>query len=134
MRLPVVSAVYFGVVFGVGFVLGSVRVLWLVPRLGVRAAELVELPLMLVAVFVAAHWINRRFLARRTQSARLIAGVTALVLLLLAELLLGMALRGLTPTEAFLSRDPISGTAYYLSLCVFALMPWALGRSRRGAG
>jgi hypothetical protein len=133
MKLPTVSAVYFAVVFGAGFVFGIVRVWWLVPRLGVRVAELTELPMMLAVVFFAARWVNRRFLTERDQSARLIVGVVAFALLLLAELILGVTLSGLSPKEMFLNHDPVSGTAYYLSLCAFALMPWYLGRrgSRR---
>ena len=42
-----------------------------------------------------------------------------------------MTLGGLTPTAVFTNHDPVSGTAYYLSLCVFALMPWGLGRLGR---
>ena len=127
------SAVYFAMVFGAGFVFGTVRVTWLVPTVGVRVAELTELPLMLAVVFFAARWVNRRFLTERDQSARLIVGVVAFALLLLAELILGVTLSGLTPKEVFLNHDPVSGTAYYLSLCVFALMPWCLGRvGRRG--
>lgn len=38
------AAVYFGIVFGVGFLLGVVRVPLLVPRFGERAAELAEMP------------------------------------------------------------------------------------------
>lgn len=129
MKLPAVSAVYFAVVFAAGFVFGTVRVLWLVPRLGVRVAELTELPLMLAVVFGASRWVNRRFLTERDQSARLIVGVVAFALLLLAELILGVTLGDLTPKEVFLNHDPVSGTAYYLSLCVFALMPWCLGRA-----
>ena len=129
MKLFTSSAVYFAIVFGAGFVFGTVRVMWLVPAVGVRMAELTELPLMVAVVVVAARWVNRRFLAKRDQPARLIVGVTALVLLLLAELIVGVIILGLTPRDVFLSRDPVSGTAYYLSLCVFALMPWWLGRA-----
>jgi hypothetical protein len=103
----------------------------LVPTVGVRVAELTELPLMLTVVFFAARWINRRVLAEREQPSRFIVGVTALALLLLAELILGVLFLGQTPKEAFLNRDPVSGTGYYLSLCVFALMPWFLGRVGR---
>ena len=119
--------------FGAGFVFGPVRVIWLLPTVGVRVAELTELPLMLTVIFFAARWVNRRLLAERDQSLRLLVGGTALVVLLLAELILGVMFLDLTLKDAFLNRDPVSGTGYYLSLCVFALMPWFLGRlSRRG--
>jgi hypothetical protein len=134
-KLFMSSAEYFAIVFGAGFVFGTARVMWLVPTVGVRVAELTELPLMLAVVFFAARWVNRRFLTERDQSARLIVGVVAFALLLLAELLLGVTLGGLSPKEVFLNHDPVSGTAYYLNLCAFALMPWYLGRrgSRRAA-
>ena len=105
--------------------------MWLVPTVGVRVAELTELPFMLTVVFFAARWVNGRFLADRDQPSRLIVGVTALMLLLLAELILGVMFLDLTPKDALLGRDPVSGTAFYLSLCVFALMPWVLGRLGR---
>ena len=60
MKLFTSSAVYFAIVFGAGFVFGTVRVMWLVPTVGVRVAELTELPLMLAVVFFAARWVNRR--------------------------------------------------------------------------
>jgi hypothetical protein len=126
MNVLTSAAVYFAIVFGAGFVFGSARVTWLTPRVGVRVAELTELPLMLAVVFFAARWINR-FLAERDQPSRLIVGVTALVLLLLAELMLGVMFLDLPLKDVFLGRDPVSGTGYYLSLCVFALMPWILG-------
>jgi hypothetical protein len=37
-----VGALYFAAVFATGFVLGAIRTLWLVPRMGTRAAELIE--------------------------------------------------------------------------------------------
>jgi len=43
-RVLKAGAVYFGVVFGAGFVLGTVRVIWVVPHLGERTAELIEAP------------------------------------------------------------------------------------------
>lgn len=50
---------YFAIVFGTGFALGTVRTLWIVPRIGVRTAELLESPLMLVAIVFAAGWTSR---------------------------------------------------------------------------
>ena len=138
-KLFMSSAEYFAIVFGAGFVFGTVRVMWLVPTVGVRVAELTELPLMLAVVFFAARWVNRRFLTERDQSTRLTVGVVAFALLLLAELILGVTLGGLTPKEVlkevFLNHDPVSGTVYYLSLGAFALAPWYLaGLGRRDEG
>jgi hypothetical protein len=47
--MQVVKAVvlYFVLVFGAGFVLGTIRTLWVVPLFGTRMAELMEMSLML---------------------------------------------------------------------------------------
>jgi hypothetical protein len=54
MQILKAGVLYFAVIFGAGFVLGLVRILWLVPRLGTRVAELLEAPIMLVTTIVAA--------------------------------------------------------------------------------
>ncbi len=54
MSILKAGAAYFAAVFGTGFVLGTVRTLWLVPRLGTRNAELIEAPFMFVAIVIAA--------------------------------------------------------------------------------
>lgn len=125
---------YVARVFGAGFALGIVRELWVRPRVGVRAAELLELPLMLVVVVLAARAIDRRWLATARARMRVAVGLSALVFLLAAEVGLGVALRGLSVRDALLARDPVSGTAYYLSLVVFALMPWYLARRSADRG
>jgi len=128
------GALYFVAVFAVGFLLGVVRTLWLVPRLGERRAELLEIPLMLVAIYLAARWIAGRFYLRaRPLPVRLVVGLVALALLLAAELALVLYLRSLTVTEYLETRDPVSGTAYALSLLIFAAMP-ALVSRRTDAG
>jgi len=55
------AVVYFVLVFGTGFVLGPIRILFLVPRFGVRVAELMEFPVMLVVIVLAARWLVRKF-------------------------------------------------------------------------
>jgi hypothetical protein len=52
---------YFALVFGVGFILGPIRILLIVPRLGERVAELLEAPVMLLVIIFAALWVVRRF-------------------------------------------------------------------------
>ncbi len=46
---------YFVAVFGVGFILGTIRVLWVAPLVGDRTAELIEAPLMLAAIYFSAR-------------------------------------------------------------------------------
>jgi hypothetical protein len=133
MHLMKPAAVYFALVFGAGFILGVGRVLWLVPRLGARDAELVEMPLMLVVITLAAGRTNRLF-AGMGGPARLGYGGVALSLTLAADLAVAVFLRGMSPAAAFADRDPVSGAAYYGSLIVFALMPWLLGRGIRPHG
>jgi hypothetical protein len=58
MQILKAGVLYFAVVFGAGFVLGHIRILWVVPRLGARMAELSEAPIMLVITIVAAQWIG----------------------------------------------------------------------------
>jgi hypothetical protein len=124
MRTLKAGTSYFALVFGTGFVLGTVRTLWVVPRLGVRTAELLETPFMLVAIVLAAGWISRRIGNAGGSSSRVAVGVIALALLLAAEVIIGVALLGLSFVEVFTKHDPVSGTVYYAMLGVFAWMPW----------
>ena len=57
MQILKAGVLYFALVFGAGFVLGTIRVLWLVPSLGARTAELIETPIMLVVTILAARWV-----------------------------------------------------------------------------
>jgi hypothetical protein len=118
------AIIYFAVVFGIGFVLGTIRVLWVVARLGVRNAELLEQPLMLIAVFLTAKWIGRRFGSGLSRLKILGVGFVALLILVVAEVAMVLLIQ---PNR---TRDPISGAAYLLSLAVFAIMPWLVSTRR----
>jgi hypothetical protein len=127
MRVVAAGVVYFFLVFGAGFALGPIRILWLVPRVGVRTAELLEMPIMLVVIVLSARWIVRRFAVPCTASARLAMGLVALALLLTAEFTLVVWVQGMTVRDYLAARDPISGTVYLVMLGVFAAMPWFVG-------
>ena len=124
------ALLYFLAIFGLGFVLGPIRVLLLEPVVGERVAVLAELPVMLAAILVVAQWVHRRFSASRASWRPLLVGMVALLLMLAAELAVGIALRGLSPGEALFQRDPVAGTAYYVSLMLFGLMPWLVSLRR----
>jgi hypothetical protein len=122
------GVLYFALVFGAGFVLGLIRILWLVPRFGTRTAELMETPIMLAVIIFAARWIVRGLAMPPTPSKRLGVGFVALGLLLVAEFTLVLWLRGLTIDEYLATRDPVAGTVYIVMLGVFAIMPLLVAR------
>ena len=128
MRIIKAGVLYFALVFGAGFVLGPIRILWVVPRFGTRIAELMEAPIMFLVIIVAARWIIRRLSVPYTLSIRLGIGCVALGLLLVAEFTLVLWFRGLTISDYLASRDPVSGTVYYVMLGVFAIMPLLVAR------
>ena len=132
MRKFQAGFVYFALVFGVGFALGSIRVPILVPRIGVRYAELLEMPFMFFAVLLSARYIVGRYRLPPVLSVRLSVGFIALALLLTAELLLNMLVLRQSLAEYVASRDPVSGTFYLVMLGLFAVMPWLVRGSQRG--
>jgi hypothetical protein len=123
MRVLRSGITYFALVFGAGFVLGSIRVPFLVPRLGVRVAELIETPFMFVVIVLAARFIVKRFSLPAVASLRLGAGLLGLGLLLVAEVLLTLVLQEQSLGQYIASRDPVSGSVYLAMLALFALMP-----------
>jgi hypothetical protein len=122
---------YFALTFGAGFVLGPIRVFRVVPHLGERTAELMEMPIMLGVMIMAARWIVRHLAVPSTWSSRLGMGGVALGFILAAELMLVCWLRGLSLGEYVASRDPVAGAVYLVMLAVFPLMPRLV--ARRGA-
>jgi len=128
MQILKAGAVYFALVFGAGFALGTIRTLWVVPTVGTRTAELMETPIMLVVVVLAAGWIVRRLGVPPVASRRLSVGLVALGLLLIAELTFVLWLQRLTIDEYLASRDPVAGTVYIVMLGVFAIMPLLVAR------
>jgi hypothetical protein len=128
------AAAYFALVFGAGFLLGMIRVPFLVPRLGERLAELLEMPIQFIVIVFAARFVARRFSLPARTSVRLGVGMVALCLTLVAELLLAVALAGRSVGEYIASRDPVSGSVYLVMLVVFALMPLGVARKQEDPG
>jgi|SRR5208337_1281805 len=130
MKTAKAGLTYFAIIFGVGFALGTVRVFLVVPRVGVRAAELMEEPIMFVVIFLAARWLVRRF-TLELMSERLGTGIFGLGLLLAAEYVLLRA-QWLSLRQDVARRDAVAGTVYLVMLLVFAVMPALVGRRRPG--
>ncbi len=124
------GSTYFALVFGAGFLLGLIRVPYLVPRVGERVAELLEAPVMLVVIFFASRYVVRRFSLTSSARHSVAAGLLALAFLLAAELSLTAILQGGSVAGYISRRDPISGSVYLASLILYALLPWL--HARRG--
>ena len=125
------AAIYFALVFTAGFAFGVVRVSLLLPALGERAAELIEAPFMLGAIVLSARWLVRRRAAAPREL--LAAGGLAASFVLVADVGVGVGLRGMTLADVFIDRDPIAGNVYYVLVVLFAVLPAWLGRAQRAA-
>lgn len=128
MQILKAAALYFALVFGAGFVLGPIRILWVVPRLGTRMAELLEAPIMLGVTVLAARWVVHQFSVPSALPVRLAMGSIALCFLLVAEFSLVRWLRGVSIGEYLATRDPVSGTVYYAELGILAVLPAFISR------
>ena len=123
---------YWAVVFALGFVLGTVRVLWLVPLVGLIPATALELPVMLGASWMASGWLVRRF-AITTGGAALATGGIAFALLMAAECVLATAMTGQSAAQWLAGLRQPHALLGLAGQVAFALMPWwrvASGRSR----
>ena len=123
MRALRAALLYFAVVFAAGFFLGTIRSLLLVPRLGEARAILVEAPLMLAVSLVAARFVVRRLAVPARLADRLQMGLIAFVLLMLAEILLGMMLFATTPAATLAAMvSPVRLPGFMVQL-LFAALP-----------
>ena len=114
---------YFSIVFAAGFALAFIRIPFLVPQYGVRTAELMEIPVMLAVIGLSSRWIQQRN-PHLSTSNLLAIGSTGFLLMIGAELGVAVATSALSPANYVLSKDPVSGAAYLVSLVFFALAPW----------
>lgn len=130
------GGIYFAVVFGIGFALGTVRVLITGPRLGETAAVLLEVPVIVTASWFVAKWCVTRFAVPSGAVERLTMGFVAFCLTMLAELAMSILLFNHTVSEHFATYSHLPGLVGLMAQLLFALLPYAQGRVgdvRRGA-
>jgi hypothetical protein len=130
MQIAASAALYFVIVFGAGLLLGPMRVLWLEPRVGPFVAVLCEAPFVLAVVVAAARWVPRVLKLPPDPAPLLLAGVGALTLQQLADLVIGRVLRGISPADQLARFTRPEGQIYALLLFAFAIMPLLLNRKR----
>jgi hypothetical protein len=123
MRIAAAAALYFAIVFSVGFLLGPIRVLWLEPRVGPVLAALSEAPFLLAAMVVAARWVPRLVKLQQSLMPLALTGVGALVLQQIADVAVGIGLRGMSLSEQLGNFATWPGMVYAALLVGFAMMP-----------
>jgi hypothetical protein len=119
------GVVYFALVFTLGFLLGTVRTLFVrdAPSDGRLLGVLIELPIMASASWFLYRYVIRRFAVASTVVARAVMGGLAFMLLLLAELLVGALFFGRTPGEHVALYREASYALGLAAQIAFALMP-----------
>jgi hypothetical protein len=130
MRIAMSAVLYFAIVFGVGFLLGPIRVFWLAPWLGKTAAVLCETPVLIVAMAMAARWIPKKLGLSRDLVSLAAMGIGALVLQQLADFAVGIGLRGIAAAEQFAYLRTPAGLIYVAALVALAAMPALVNRDR----
>ncbi|MBR0970563.1 MULTISPECIES: hypothetical protein [Bradyrhizobium] len=123
LRIMAAAGLYFLIVFGAGFLLGPIRVFLLEPRIGSLGAVLCETPFLLAAILVAARMAPRAVRLEPRTRALLGVGATALAMQQIADVVVGVALRGIGLREQ-IARFVTAEDAIYASLLLlFAIMP-----------
>jgi hypothetical protein len=119
------GAAYFAVVFTCGFVLGTVRVLLVAPRVGETAAVLLETPFMLAISWIACGACVERLRPPAGPLFRLGMGATALAMLLAAELGVSVFIFRRTLAEHLAGYRSPGGAIGLAAQVVFAGLPLA---------
>lgn len=117
------AALYFALVFLLGFALGSVRVLLVIPHLGESLAVLLELPVMLALSWWVCAYVLRRVRVPTDSASRLLMGGSALLLLLLAEFVLSVWVFGRTPAEHYASYRSLAAQLGLIAQIAYGCFP-----------
>jgi hypothetical protein len=136
MRTLKAGVIYFLLVFAVGWVLGPIRELWVVPRFGRMIGVFLEAPIMLIAMIISARWVIRRFDVPGTLRTTISMGLVAVGILTVAEIAGVLWVRQLSLQEYLGSLATAPGVISLLMFLLFAAMPTLvtrIGYSRVGA-
>ena len=129
IRTVKAGAVYFLFLFTLGWVLGPIRELWVVPRFGRITALLFEAVIMLIAMLISARRVIRRFDVGAELPATIGMGLVSLAILLPAEIAGALWVRGLSLPEYLASFANAPGVISLVMFLLFAAMPTLVTRA-----
>jgi hypothetical protein len=125
------GVVYFMIVFGVGFLLGTFRVLVVIPAIGEISAVVAELPIILAISWLSCERLISRFDVVAKLGPRLAMGGLAFSLLMIAEVAVSVLVFGRTFTEhleSYWSTPGILGLVGQLAFGMFPALQLAIER------
>ena len=128
MQTLMAAALYFAIVFAAGMLLGAIRVSLVVPKLGETLAVLCESPFLLAVMVWAARWVPYTIALENGIPSLLLMGVVALGLQQLADVLVGIGLRGITIERHLAYFASKAGRIYAALLILFVIMPFTVNR------
>ncbi len=128
-RAVVAATAYFLVLFGLGFLFGTIRVIFVAPRTGPLIATALEAPLMLAAAVFVCGWLVRRWRVSPLAGARWAMVAVFLALLFVFETVLGAMLFGQTAAQLWATLATTAGLLGLSTQVVAALLPLVLGRA-----
>lgn len=128
-RTLMAATVYVISLFALGFVLGTIRLLFATPWMGELGATLMEVPLMLAAAYFFCRRAIERWQVPPTLLARGAMALWFLVLLALFETLVGVALFGRTLAGAWSGLATPAGLIGLIAQLLAALLPLVVGRA-----
>ena len=130
-RALIAASAYFLALFALGFVLGTIRVIFAVPRIGELAATIVEVPVMLAAAYFACRWAIRRWQVLPLIAVRLAMVPWFVALLFAFETVLGATLLGRSVAEQWVSLSTPAGLVGISAQIIAAILPLFVGKGEQ---
>jgi predicted MPP superfamily phosphohydrolase len=127
-RALIAATAYFLAVFALGFVLGTIRVIFIMPRFGELIATLAELPVMLMASYHICLWALNHWGVPPRGAIRWTMVPIFLVFLFTFEILFGLALFGRALSEQLAALATLAGALGLLAQVIAALLPVFVGK------
>ncbi len=117
---------YFALVFGAGFILGTVRELLITPHFGRALSILVEAPFMLLAIYVSTCLVLKHIRINRTSISHISIGLIGFILILFSDFTIGVKMRNISVHEQLNHFIDPAGIIYLGLLLVFTTMPFLI--------
>jgi len=118
-------------VFAIGFALGAIRVLLLVPRLGDTVAVLLEAPVILALSWQMSRWSAKKSGLMTDTGGALLMGTISLAVLMSAEFVTAMTCFNRTVAEYFAGFWSVPGAIGLAAQLCFASFPFLQTGSNR---